>query len=849
MRLELGPTRHLLVCNRCQSLPALRSAGLALAFTAVLLASGVPLRAQSPAVLWYRQPAAKWEEALPVGNGRLGAMVFGGVTNERIQLNENSIWAGPPVPESKPGGPAVLARARQLFFAGKYVEGEQLVEKELLPPAVEPRSYQPLGDLLLSCGQTGPITGYRRELNLDTGVATTSYQLAGVTYRREVFASRPYDVLVVHLSAGAPGKLSGTVALARPDSEVAGQGTDTLVLRGQAEHGTQHKGVRFEARFRAYPRQGQVRVEDHHLVLEGCDEVTLVLAAATDYNIRTPSRPLTENLGQVCERRLKQAAISEQQLQDQSITAHQRLFRRVSLDLGAAPGLPIDERLNAIRQGSSDPALEALYFQFGRYLLIGSSRPGSLPANLQGLWNEHMQAPWNSDYHININLQMNYWPAEVCNLSDLHEPFFDYLEGLEPAGRRTARDVFGCGGFCACLNSDPWRWTVPYGSPRWGMWVTGGAWCTQDFMEHYRFTGDLEFLRRRAYPILKESSLFFLDWLVPDPKTGKLVSGPTTSPENAFIAADGQQASLSMGCSMDQEIIWDVFSNTLEAARHLGIHAEFTASVQRALQRLALPGIGSDGRLLEWSQEFKEPEPGHRHMSHLFAVHPGHQFTWESAPKMMAAARQSLEYRLAHGGGHTGWSRAWMINFWARFRDGEKAYENVVALLQRSTLLDLLDTHPPFQIDGNFGGTAGIAEMLLQSHQRAAAGQGGEGLRIVELLPALPTEWANGSVRGLRARGGFELAMKWNGGKLAEATLRSLLGRSCELRYGNKTVRVDTRRGQVVRFNGALENTVPGDTYPRDFKTCCGQRPRNVTSAKQKHSSATSWQKFSKLTL
>jgi alpha-L-fucosidase 2 len=502
-------------------------------------------------------------------------------------------------------------------------------------------------------------------------------------------------------------------------------------------------------------------------------------------------------------------------LRQAAIVSHQRLFRRVLLDLGAAPQMATAERLEAVRQGGSDPALIALYFQYGRYLLISSSRPGGLPANLQGLWNDHIRAPWNSDYHININLQMNYWPAEVANLSECHQPFFDYIEGLVPAGRKTARDVFGCGGFCACLNSDVWRWTVPYGSTRWGMWVVGGAWCTQHFIEHYRFTGDREFLRKRAYPILKEAALFCLDWLVPDPKTGKLVSGPTTSPENAFIAPNGDKASLSMGGSMDQEIIWDLFNNVLEAAAELGIQDDFTASVRKALDRLALPGIGSDGRLMEWSEQFEEPEPGHRHMSHLFAIHPGHQFDLDHAPEMAQAARKSLEYRLAHGVGQTGWSRAWMISFWARFRDGEKAGENVETLLRQSTLPNLFDTHPPFQIDGNFGGTAGIAEMLLQSQEEEVQSpeskvqsrerrKQGPKVRVLDLLPALPKSWANGSVKGLRARGGFEVDIAWKNQKLDRVTIHSALGQPCVVRNGDRKLKLETAKGAACTLDGDL---------------------------------------------
>lgn len=752
--------------------------------------------------LWYAQPAMRWEEALPVGNGRLGAMVFGGTTKEHLQLNEISIWAGPPFPQPKPGGPAILAQARQLFFAGKYVEGEKLVQRELLPAAVEPRSYQPLGNLDITSAASGTISGYRRELNLSTGVARTTYRIDGISYTRDVLASRADDLLIVELTADQPGKISCEVALSRTEGEIHAVG-NKVILRGQAAHGNEHKGVKFEAQLCAYPQHGAMEVRDERLVITGADSMLLVLAAATDYNPAAPMQPLNADRGELCERELKGGGTNFARLREASVAAHQTLMNRVTLDLGATPNKPTDERLEALRHNGLDPALAALYFQYGRYLLIGSSRPGGLPANLQGLWNEHMTAPWNSDYHININLQMNYWPVEVANLSELHGAYFDYIEGLVPAGRRTAQEVFGCRGFCACLNSDPWRWTTPYGSARWGMWVTGGGWCTQDFMEHYRFSGDQEFLRRRAYPLLKDASLFFLDWLVPEPKTGKLVSGPTTSPENAYLSPEGQPVSLSMGCSMDQEIIWDVFNNTLQAAAELGIEDEFTASVRRALEHLALPQVGSDGRLLEWSQEFKESEPGHRHMSHLFGVHPGRQFTWETAPAIMAAARQSIEARLAHGGGHTGWSRAWIINFWARFRDGEKAYENILALLTKSTLPNLFDTHPPFQIDGNFGGTAGIAEMLLQSHQEVVQ-TGKERKRLLELLPALPKAWSHGSVKGLRARGGFEVSMEWDAEKLTGATLHSLLDTPCVLRYGKKSVNLSPHRGEVLRFNGDL---------------------------------------------
>lgn len=765
----LGPTR----------LP-LKQPARSLFLLGLALASLLPsLKAEPETRLWYKAPAATWNEALPVGNGRLGAMVFGGKASERIQFNEDSLWTGKPHNYVRPGALEVLPELRALISEGRNAEADILGKAKFIGSPPRQKAYQPFGDIGMVFPGHENAEHYRRELDLVSGIARTSYSVDGITFTREVFASYPAQAIVLRVSASKPRALTLKLALSSPHlgalSET--QSEHFITLKGQLKD----DGLKFQASLLVKAQGGSSKIVNGGIDIQAADELVLILSAATSYiDFNTISGNPAESCAGVLERLQDKGW---EQLLREHLNAHKGPFERSLLDLGTSPSAQAtDERVKNLRKNpnAEDRGLESLYYNYGRYLLLSSSRPGSQPANLQGVWNELMDPPWESKYTTNINVEMNYWPAEVCNLAECHTPLFALVADVAISGERTAREQYGAKGWVLHHNTDLWRGTAPVNNID-GIWPTGGAWLCHHLWEHYLFSGDLAFLKKN-YPVLKGSCQFFLDTLVRDKRTGWLMTSPSFSPE-----MNHPKGSLVAGPTMDNQLVRSLFALTIEAAQALGEDQTFQAQLAAAKAQLPPNQIGRHGQLQEWLDDVDKPNNGHRHMSPLWGLYPGADIT-AAEPKVYEAAKVLLNWR---GEGSTGWSYAWRIPLWARVGNGDYAHRQLTQLLARKTLPNLFDLCGPFQIDGNFGATAGIAELLLQSHERTS-----DGTRIIRLLPALPHNWPEGEITGLRARDGFEIDLIWSKGQLREARVRSKLGRTCELRLGDKRCLLHTQAGE-----------------------------------------------------
>lgn len=748
--------------------------------------------------LWYKQPASNWMQALPVGNGRLGAMVFGGTTHERIQLNEDSMWAGAGDWGESVGAPEDLEKIRQLLKDGKLHEADQFIVDKFSHKTVL-RSHQTMGDLFIDFKDEKKVENYTRSLSLDDALVTVNYTSNGNKYSEKVFSSAADDVLVIELTTTAKEGMNFSLKMNRPkdhghqtvtvsnpsNSEISMEG---MVTQYGGKKGSKpfeiDYGVTFETRLKVMNESGSVTAKNGELVLSRVQKATLFIVCNTSFYYEDFKNKNKESLASI-------EGKSFNELLKNHVQDYQGLYNRVAFNLGSnvLDSIPTDARLQRMKDGFDDADLEAKLFQYGRYLLIASSRQGTNPANLQGIWNNHIEAPWNADYHLNINLQMNYWPAEVTNLSELHQPFFDFLDRVIIRGKILAKEQYGINrGAVIHHATDLWApaW-MRAEQPYWGAWIHGGGWSAQHYWEHYRYTEDIEFLEKTAYPALKSFAEFYLDWLQYDEELGTWVSTPETSPENSYLSADGKRAAISYGAAMGHQIIAEVFDNVIEAASVLGVDEAFVKEVKIKREKLH-PGVvvGADGRILEWKEPYEEPEKGHRHMSHLYALHPGDEIV-ESNTLAFEAAKKTIEYRLQYGGAGTGWSRAWMINLNARLFDRKSAEDNIRKFMQISIADNMFDEHPPFQIDGNFGYTAGVAELLMQSHED-----------FIRILPTLPENWGTGKISGIKARGNIEVSVEWEKGKLVKLGLQSKKTQTKKIVYGSLKKEIVLKSDQVV---------------------------------------------------
>ncbi|WP_316801840.1 glycoside hydrolase family 95 protein [Pedobacter nototheniae] len=777
--------------------------------------------------IWFKTPAnatakdnadgwvsdTEWLKALPVGNGFLGAMVFGDVNQERIQLNEKSLWSGSPDDNDNPEAAKYIPQIRALLFAGKYREATELTNKTQVCKGkgsgngnganVPFGCYQTLGDLRLDFGKKSTFKNYYRELNLTTGIALTSYEQDGVKYTREVFSSFPDRALVIRLTADKPHALSFSVSLNRPERFKTLAQNGRLVMSGVLNNGKNGDGMHYKTYAIPQLTGGTLKADGNTLQITKATSVTIILTAATNYRLNYPDYTNVNFESELNITTKNAVAKNYELLRKRHVSDFSSFMNRSVLKLNnSINSLPTDELMQKNVRSQNESALYGLYYQYGRYLLLSSSRKGSLPSNLQGIWANQIQTPWNGDYHTDINVQMNYWPAEVTNLSECQDQLVDLVSSLLEPGKHTAKIQYQMDGWVLHPITNVWGYTSPGEHPSWGMHVGGGGWICEHLWEHYAFTKDKHYLAK-VFPILKEASKFYLDWLVKDPKTGKLVSGPSPSPENSFLAPDGAKVQISMGPTHDQEVIYELFSNTLKAANILKINEkDFLQKIKDARKNLAGPKIGSDGRLMEWAEEFKELEVQHRHLSHLYALYPGNQITTDKTPELAEAVKKSLE---ARGDGGVGWTFAWKIALWARLKDGNRALTILNTQLRPTTdattkytdgggtYYNMFDAGPPFQIDGNFGVIAGIAELLLQSHEE-----------YIELLPALPTAWKDGEIKGLVARGGVVIDMQWKNNKIISANASSKTGGHFKIKYENKIFEIDIKPNQKLNFRQYL---------------------------------------------